>query len=86
MNRLTADLFVRSMSKQISRGFWLKICVRAKWIEGLINQKAVTQMLLRLSINCLSYPDIDLRRIKATAEPYMDPLYMESPNSLLRLR
>ena len=47
MNRLIADLFVRSMSEQMSRGFLLKICVQAELIGVLIDQKAATQIWLQ---------------------------------------
>ena len=80
MNKLTANLSVRFMSKQISCGFLLKICVQAKLIGVLINQKAVAQMWLWWYISCSSYLDVDLRRIGATAKPDADPPYMESPN------
>lgn len=82
MNKLIADLFVRSINKQISRGFLLKICVRAKLIRVLIDQKVVVQIWLWQCIGRSNCPNVDLRQIKATAKPDADLFYMESPNSI----
>ena len=47
MNRLSTNLSVRFISKQISCEFLLKICMREELIVVLIDQKAIAQTWLQ---------------------------------------
>ena len=46
VNEMTTDLFVRSISEQISHGFLLKIYMWAELIRVLMDQKLITQIWL----------------------------------------
>ena len=45
-----------------------------------MDQRTIAQIWLQWCKGCLDCPNVDLRQIKATAEPDIDLPYMESPD------